>query len=295
VFFTAAAIRNAAEKRPWLKRVFRKPLAFEDYYRTHAPRPFVYYVFYPVLFPYWLTNRDARREFLNFRGYTAFSLIVLVVSGVYQYFFKWRPELGFRDFALTLVGVTIIEVIITLSILMPIATTVVQYHLGRKHKRMAVLTVATVLVTALVVYGYTKKRHEIVPIPTSYRMVLRTQAAPQRSLAVRTKALRLAFRALHYHEGQIDKDSRIESEILGGPIDEARDALSELYKTDETYCFHLVVFQKGKIRILVLYGDPGSVKRKILWIGMRGLGEIVDQDDELPPNAFAIMRKNAKR
>ena len=295
VFFTAAAIRGAAEKRPWLKRVFRKPLAFEDYYRHRAPRPFLYYVFYPLLFPYWLTNKDARREFVVFRGYTTFGLIVLVVSGTYQYFFKWRPELGFGDFFVVLVVITVIEIIITLSMLMPLATTVVHYHLGHKHKRMAVLIAATVIMTVVMIVGYAKKRHEIVPIPTSIRMVLRTKAAPERSLAARTKALRLAFRALHYHEGEIDKDSRIESEILGGPIDEAREALADFYKSDETYCFHLVVFQKAKIRVLVLYGDPNDSKKKIIWLGMRGLGEIVDRDDELPPNAFGIMRRNAKK
>src|SRR5258708_113640 len=84
-FVDAPAIRGAAEKRPWLKRVSRKPLAFEDYYRTHAPRPFVYYVFYPLLFPYWLTNKEARREFIVFRGYTTFGLIVLLISGSYQW------------------------------------------------------------------------------------------------------------------------------------------------------------------------------------------------------------------
>ena len=295
VFFTASAVRGLTQKRPWLARVFRKPLAFEDHYRTHPPRPFLYYVFFPILFPYWLFDREARREFVVFRGYTVFGLVVLVVSGSYQYFFKWRPELGFGDFFVVLLVVTMIEIVITLSMLMPMATTLVAFHLGGKRKRMAVLVAATAIMTVIMTIAYAKKRHEVVPIPTSIRMVLRTRAEPARSRQVRTKALRAAFRALHYHEGEIDKDSRIESEILGGPIDEARDILGTFYKSDETYCFHLVVLQKGKVRVLVLYGDPNDKREKVIWLGMRGLGEVVDQDDDLPPNAFSIMRKNAKK
>lgn len=295
VFFTAAAIRSAAEKRPWLKRVFRKPLAFEDYYRTRPPRPFLYYVFYPLLFPYWLTQKDARREFIVFRGYTVFGLIVLVVSGCYQFFFKWRPELGFKGFFKVLVVVTLIEVAITLSMLMPIATTVVHFHLGKKHRPLGVLIVATLLMTAAMATWYAKKRHAYVAYPTSIRMVLRTKARPAKSFDVRRKALAIAYRDLRYGEGEIEHDSKIEEEILGQPIDEARDALTAFYKSDETYCFHLVSFRVKNKRILVLYGDPNDARERVVWIGMGGLGELVTDDAELPPHANAIMRRTSRK
>ena len=297
VFFSAAAIRAAAEKRPWLKRVFRKPLAFEDYYQTRPPRPFLYYVFFPILFPYWLINKDARREFVVFRGYTVFGLIVLVVSGCYQYFWKWRPELGFKQFFKILLLITAIEIVITLSMLMPIATTVVYYHLGRKHKRLVVLIVVTLLMTVLMAIGYAKKRHAYVAIPTSIRMVLRTKARPGRALEVRKEALMRAYHVLHYNEGEIDveHDSRIEEEILGDPIDQARDTLSSFYKSDETYCFHLVAFRVKNRRILVLYGDPNDAKERVVWLGVRGLGELVSDDSELPPHANAIMRRTSRK
>ena len=69
-FFFGEVLVGAAEKRPWLKRVLRRQLAFEAYYREHPPRPFLYYVFYPFLLPYWLVVAPARREFLLFKGYT---------------------------------------------------------------------------------------------------------------------------------------------------------------------------------------------------------------------------------
>jgi len=54
--------------------VISQALELESFYVERPPRAFAYYVFYPLLFPYWLTSRQARREFLVFRSYTLASL-----------------------------------------------------------------------------------------------------------------------------------------------------------------------------------------------------------------------------
>ena len=58
----------------------REALAFESYYREQRPRRFAYYVAYPLLFPYWLYDREARREFWMFRGYTVGSFLILLAG-----------------------------------------------------------------------------------------------------------------------------------------------------------------------------------------------------------------------
>jgi len=57
--------------------LLKEAFAFESYYREQRPRPFAYYLVYPLLFPYWLVNREARQEFLMFRGYTLASFLIL--------------------------------------------------------------------------------------------------------------------------------------------------------------------------------------------------------------------------
>src|SRR6478609_2185498 len=47
--------RRAARFRP-IALLLREALAFESYYRERKPRRFSYYVAYPLLFPYWLSN-----------------------------------------------------------------------------------------------------------------------------------------------------------------------------------------------------------------------------------------------
>lgn len=68
VFMAGEAARKLAARSPLAQRAMGSQLAFEAFYRAHPPRPFLYYFFYPLLFPYWLTNKDARREFLLFKG-----------------------------------------------------------------------------------------------------------------------------------------------------------------------------------------------------------------------------------
>src|SRR5437870_746305 len=73
VFFAGEWVRGLSDKHGFVGKILKRQLAFEEYYRSRKPRPFAYYVFYPLLFPYWLLNKEARREFLLFKGYTILS------------------------------------------------------------------------------------------------------------------------------------------------------------------------------------------------------------------------------
>src|ERR1700753_327368 len=77
VFLLGEAPRKFASRFRLLGLVLKEAFAFEVYYRERRPRPFLYYLAYPLLFPYWLFNREAREEFLMFRGYTLYSFLVL--------------------------------------------------------------------------------------------------------------------------------------------------------------------------------------------------------------------------
>ncbi len=60
-FFFGELLQERRRSAAGSGRVLRRQLAFEAYYRTQPPKPFLYYVFYPFLFPYWLVVREARR------------------------------------------------------------------------------------------------------------------------------------------------------------------------------------------------------------------------------------------
>src|SRR5512135_1275858 len=50
----ADVLRRGARRWPALEHVIGGAMQFEQYYRLHPPKPFVYYIFFPLLFPYWL-------------------------------------------------------------------------------------------------------------------------------------------------------------------------------------------------------------------------------------------------
>jgi hypothetical protein len=53
-FLAGEALRRVSQKSKLVSKALSSQLAFEAHYRAHRPRPFLYYVFYPLLFPYWL-------------------------------------------------------------------------------------------------------------------------------------------------------------------------------------------------------------------------------------------------
>lgn len=81
-----------------LRLVFGAQLKFEDFYKQHPPRSFLYYVFYPFLFPYWLSQPVPRREFGLYRGLTTVGLLILVGGAGWDFYRKWYPEVPFQPF-----------------------------------------------------------------------------------------------------------------------------------------------------------------------------------------------------
>lgn len=295
VFVFAETVRTYADRSRIVRVLLGKQLRFDDYYRAHPPRTFLYYVFYPLLLPYWLIDREARREFVLFKGYTLLSLAILVGGSVYDYFVKWKPELKLVDFAGTLLRTLAVETIVVLAILMPVATTVVAYHLSAKKIRLALLLVVALASVGLSVRYYANKRHEQIPWPTGERMHLRGRAAPKLARATREDALRRAWSLLKKGEGELERDDAREVEILGLPLEVARLALGRFYKEDETLCFHLLEIDSKKTgRVVVLYGDPAPTKHPLVWVAMQK-GVLIEDPAKLPSGAFVRMKLATQR
>src|SRR5262249_21149323 len=139
-----------------------RELALEAYYRARRPRPFLYYVFYPLLFPYWLINREARTEFVLFKGFTVGSFVVLIGSVTADYFVHWRPELRLRDYMPVLALTIGVEWLLVLALLMPIATTVVGFHATMRRGRLVALLLIGLFSTALATARLLRRRDPIV-------------------------------------------------------------------------------------------------------------------------------------
>jgi hypothetical protein len=287
VFLSGEAARRLASRSRPVRFILSEALAFETYYRERRPRPFLYYLFYPLFFPYWLANPSARREFLMFRGYTIGSFALLLASLALQYFQYWRPELGLRQFMGSVLWTLVAETTLVLSFLMPIATTVVWYHSSYRRGRLLVLLVVG-LVAAGVAFGrVVRRRDPIVSFSTRDRVLLRTKAVPAGAHRVLLEAARAANTEAS-KGSKLDGDGKIE----GAPLDRARERLEAFYKHDEAHAFDLWGTPRRNPRIVVLYFEARRGKPAI-WVAVRSDGSEVATLADLPNGATRAMRRAA--
>lgn len=278
--------RGAARFRP-LAFVLREALAFENYYRERKPSRFAYYVAYPLLFPYWLYNREARREFWMFRGYTLASFAILLGSLAWQYESSWRPQLGVRDFLPAVLLSLGVETLLVLSLLMPIATTVVWYHGSFRRRRLLIILLAGALSTAYALSRVLSHRDPIVSYLTRERVRLRTAAARRNAHRALQNAVEIAWRGLVKEKNAVQSDGKVE----GKALDDARLALESFYKHDEAFAFDLWATPRKRPQVLVLYAQSRR-KRPPIWVALKDGGE-VRKPDQLPKGAFLAMRTAA--
>jgi hypothetical protein len=284
VFLAGEATRKLTARSKLAAFVLASQLEFEAYYRAHPPRPFLYYVFYPALFPYWLVAREARREFLLFKGYTIVSFLLLLASLGLQYLRSFPPDLSVRDFIPIAVGSFVAEAVVVLMLLMPIVTSVVHFHTQRAPVPLAVLLVAGIVSISFAIARLERRRDPIVSYATRARVRLRTAARPDAANEAQTIALRAAWRALPQDKNDVDGDGKIEGKVL----DQAHEALSGFYKSDEATAFDVWYAKSGTSALMVVYFEARRGHRPI-WLAMNRSGLVIDEPSQLPRGAFLAM------
>jgi hypothetical protein len=287
VFLGGETARRAASGNRGVRWVIAEALAFETYYRERPPRPFAYYLFYPLLFPYWLFNKSARREFLMFRGYTVGSFLVLLGSLTVQYFEYWQPELTFRQFLWSVLQSLLAETVLVLSLLMPIATTVVWYHSSFRRRRLSILLLTGLVSASVALAIVARRRDPIVSLSTRERVRMRTKALPTKAHQALVSAAQAAAKKATA-AGGLDDDGKIEGE----PLAVARDRLEAFYKHDEAFAFDLWGTPRRRPKVIVLYFEARKGKAPI-WVAMKSDGTEIDKLTELPAGATRAMRKAA--
>lgn len=287
VFVAAETAQRWAGRSGLVRRFLLRKLEMRDFYRSRPPRAFAYYVFYPLLFPYWLINRDARREFWLFKGYNAVSVALLLVTAVFQYFRSWPPQLSLRQYLPVLLISLVVEALLVLGVLMPIATSVIWYHQTMRRGRLIAVLLVGLLSTSVGLVKVLHRRDPVVSFSTRYRVHLRSDVSPGEASAAQMRALRGAWTELQEHPSALEGDGKVEGE----PLDAAHAELEKFYKSDEALAFDLWASPRHKPSMLVLYYEarPGI---RPTWIALKNGVEIRDAR-LLPQGAFRAMKRAA--
>ncbi len=286
VFLFAEAVRRKSESRPWLARVLRRQLAFEEFYRERPPRHFAYYAFYPLVLPYALVQREARRELFLFKGYGAFGLVVILLAGCLRFFASYLPELGFRDFIGTFAITIVVETLVALSLLLPICTSVVALHRQRQRGRLVALLFVGLVSAGIAVGTFAVRRRAFPSIETRARVAKRSAAAPASARRAMDLALRAAWDSRLQHSWERDDDGTVN----GAPLAAARAALEPFYRADEAAAFELwTTARKTKPRLMIVFAE-GPRRGRPVFLAMRSDGTVVADVHEIPREGRRAMR-----
>jgi hypothetical protein len=284
VYVFADVARNAQGRIPLLNTILGGPLEFERYYRNHPPKPFAYYIFFPFLFPYWLAVDHARREFLLYKTVNILSITMLVATAAYGYFAYYRPELGVKEWLTIFVVTGLIEIVVVMVILMPLATSFVKYRLAGQRSRLVVLVAVGLLSVAVAVTALLKRRDPVVSWAARERVVMRTKASKTRARAAQLAATRAAWKSITKHKDDVEKDGK----ISGEPMDAAREALKKFYKDDEAQAFDAWA-SHGTSGVLVLYVEARR-KRPAVFMAVDRAGKEIRDAKKLPKGALDAMK-----
>jgi hypothetical protein len=286
VFVGGEALRGLLTRWSLLGRLLRGLFAFESYYREHPPRPFLYYVFYPLLLPYWLWVRSARAEFWLYRGYTLGTAAILLGGASWQYFSRWRPELGVVSFLRILAMQLVVETLFVSMALMPLATTVVHFHAKRARVRLGVLLLVALGSSGFALYRLERRRDPIVSFETRERLTMRTAANPEASHQAMLAALRAAWKVLPQGRDDVEEDGKVQGEVLAA----AHEALGRFYRPDEAFAFDLWLSLTKRHKLLVVYFEARRGKPPI-FLALDRRGRETSEPDEMPEGALAAMKQ----
>lgn len=287
VFFVAHRVRRV----PILGRVLGRALRFEAYYREHAPKPFLYYVFFPLLFPYWLVVKSARREVAVYRPFTGVPLVVLVATNSWQFFARYRPEIPFTHFAVVTAAKIVVELAAVMLFLMPVASTVVTYERQRKPWHLAITLAAALASIGWCVHRHVANPPRVASTEVQLRASWRTAFDGKRAHATLLAAVNVARKHLLDDAGQLpagDHELDGDTWIEGGALEAAQEKLEEFYKPDEARGFRLTIVRsiRGERALLLFQARSGPSLPRV-WIAVTRSGKQF-ADDSIPKSTLVL-------
>jgi hypothetical protein len=243
-------------------RFFRRIWRLENYYREHPPKPFLYYVFFPLFAPYWLFVCRARREIFLYRKLSGASLFIMIGLKLLDYRTNWYPTIPFAKFAAIAAGGLLLELLIFLIIIIPVGTTVVTYKLAGAKRRLIVLGIAATLSLVVGVLGLWAAKRPQVRTDILHRMWLRAHIQPAEANAALEHGLDRALAELPKSPNDVELSYKRKG-IADKHELAARAELVPFFRPDEAAAFFMFVADtREHERALVIVAQSDNAKQR---------------------------------
>lgn len=247
------------------QRLFRRIARLELYYEKHPPKPFLYYVFFPLFAPYWVLYPPARREIFHYRRLSGVGVGVFLGLKLLDYWRNWHPVIPFRAFAKVAALGILFELAVFTMFVMPLATTVVTYKRAGARRRLAVLFVAAFGSLGFSMIGKSLVKRDEVRLDVAIRRGLRVEHRPELANETLRRALVAAAATLEQPLENVPLGSRAHP-IRGRTREAARAELGTFFRADEIPGFSVFMTRTTSERpALVLFAPSQSKRRPSVW------------------------------
>lgn len=264
VLFFFESLRSRFDRASLVRRVLRRHIGIVEHYREHPPRPFPYYLLFPIVAPLWLFSAKGRKELKLYRLFVVANVVLLLALKYLEYRTLWAPELSFRRFAIATAVTLFFQIALVFAFVVPTTVAVLDARMRKRSRDLVWFAVAFSLTAGLTLFAWTRRPSgSMVPVPVCARMRERTAADEARALEVREAAIAVADDRLG--EGTATR-RRNGVEISGPPLDAAREELQEFYRADETECFRLFTAPDPELGDLVVLRADGKRTRGPIWV-----------------------------
>jgi hypothetical protein len=289
-FLTIEALRPLAARSRVARFLLARQQAFETYYREHPPRPFIVYVFAPLLLPYWLFNRRARHELGLYRGISGISLVALIVFGILDYVEYWAPEIAVDKFIAAMIALLFLQMVMVLGFVIPLAVTIVTYRNAGRTRALWGLLGTAVAVVVICLLSMGRMHNDMVPAEVTMRAEARTEAVPDAALAAQDAALQVLWAELR--AGTLNRDD--EGWIEGDSRERARAELGEFYRHDEAAAFTLHVWPVSEPSHVLLQLNRRASKGPI-GRALDASGALLQDPAQIPRELWNVSASQVRR
>lgn len=276
-------LRGLSERSRIVRVVTRRQREFAAYYEAHPPRAFAYYVFFPLLLPLILARRNLRAEIGLYRGFTRVGLLVLVGHAGLDYATTWAPDLPFKEFFAATIGNLFVQAIALFAFIIPLAATVVTYHLRSDRRAVRLLLGAAALSVAFAFLGQANLQRAEVPVDVTHRVEVRAEVHPEATQAAQDAALRRLWADIEGGDATLEADGLVDDAATA----RAQEALLGVYPEDEAAAFNAHAWPPDAPTVAILQVRMPRGRAPV-WRAQSREGATIVDEDAVPTEIYDI-------
>lgn len=270
-FKKSIAHSELLERLPLMGEVLATVRRLHDYYRENKPGSFLFYLFYPLVGPFYLLfSQKARQEIKLYVKIIAGIALLLLIETAFSYMSTYPPHLGPGDAVTTVIISLFFMCFVAVAFLLPMATTAFSLHLSGRQTQLRVLTVWALLLSVPSGVGIYMQTQDSTSLWSWLLLGERFEKASFREELTESSHMFLLYHIQQAARGEVTEQPTVNNELtdkyrrhIGGIAvqDEVNSFSVLVFRHEESRWYGVRLYNNGKPRLLYLMNSQGGLYR----------------------------------